>query len=229
MVNELVFLASIFIVSSGALVALQLGKDYLIGLVSTLAVIVNLFVIKQITLLGLTATASDALAVGITLSLNLMQEYYGKSSALKAIWVGFFCALFYCLLSMLHLTYLPAPLDTSNQHYHALLALMPRTISASLGTYLVVQRIDAHLYGFLKSKFAGRYFILRNYTSLAFTQILDTILFSFLGLYKMNLAYSSLQTIFEIMVVSILIKLTIIALAVPYVRLAKRINPVSLP
>lgn len=226
MTNELIFLGYVFAVSTAALSALRLGKEYLIGLISTMAVIVNLFVIKQISLFGLTATASDALAVGITLSLNLMQEYYGKQAALKTIWVGFFCALFYCAMSILHLAYIPAPLDTSNPHYLALLSFMPRTIIASLSVYLIVQRIDAHIYGFLKRHLEGRYFVLRNYGTLACTQILDTVLFSFLGLYKMSPAFSTLTTLVEIILVSTLIKLTMILIAVPYVRLAKRFNPV---
>lgn len=226
MSNELIFLGSIFAVSTAALAALRLGKDYLVGLISTMAVIVNLFVIKQITLFGFVATASDALAVGITLGLNLMQEYYGKQAALKTIWVGFFCALFYCLMSFIHLSYLPSSFDTSSPHYQALLSFMPRTIIASLSVYLIVQRIDAQLYGFLKKYFESRYFVLRNYGTLAFTQLLDTILFSFLGLYKMHAGYSSLSIIFEIIMVSTLIKLTVILIAVPYVRLAKIFYPV---
>ncbi len=226
MTNELIFLGSIFAVSTAALTALRLGKDYLIGLISTLSVVVNLFVIKQITLFGFTATASDALAVGITLSLNLMQEYYGKPSALKAIWVGFFCALFYCLMSLLHLAYIPALLDVSSVHYEALLSMMPRTIIASLTVYLIVQYIDAQLYGFMKRRFEGRFFVLRNYSTLACTQLLDTVLFSFLGLYKLNAAYSSLSVLGEIILVSTLIKLIVILIAVPYVRLAKIFYPV---
>ncbi len=228
MTNELIFLGYVFAVSTAALSALRLGKDYLIGLISTMAVIVNLFVIKQIPLFGLTATASDALAVGITLSLNLMQEYYGKQAALRTIWIGFFCALFYCAMSILHLSYIPSPLDTSHPHYLALLSFMPRAIIASLSAYLIVQRVDVHLYGFLKERLEGRYFVLRNYGTLAFTQLLDTVLFSFLGLYKMNPALSSLSTLFEIILVSTLIKFAMILIAVPYIRLAKRFNPVPL-
>jgi hypothetical protein len=225
--NELIFLVGIFLVSTAALIGLRLGKEFLIGLISTFAVIVNLFVLKQISLFGFTATASDALAVGITLSLNLMQEFYGKPAAFRAIWVGFFCALVYCVMCLVHLGYAPAALDTSSVHYQALLWLMPRTITASLSTYLIVQRIDAHIYGFLKVYFSDRYFVMRNYSTLAFTQILDTVLFSFLGLYKMSPAYSSLGTLSEIMTISILIKLTVILIAVPYVRLARSLYSVA--
>jgi len=223
MPNEIVFLLSVFCVSTCALIALRLGKEYLIGFVSSLAVVVNLFVIKQITLLGYTATASDSLAVGITLSLNLMQEYHGKPTAFTTIWVGFFCALFYSLMSIIHLTFIPAPLDTSNIHFKAILAAMPRIIIASLTTYLMVQRLDAQLYGYLKRICNGRFFVMRNYTSLICSQVFDTLLFSFLGLYMISPAYSSLYTLREIIIVSVLIKVAVIAIAVPYVRLAHQL------
>ena len=223
--NELIFLAYIITISTASLCALRLGKEYLIGTICVMALLVNLFVMKQITLFGVTATASDALAVGITLSLNLMQEYYKKPAALQTIWVSFFCMLLSILLTQLHLAYLPALLDTSTIHYHMLFKTLPRILSASFVTYLIVQFTDAHLYSFLKERLHGRFFIMRNYGSLACTQLLDTVLFSFLGLYKLNESFSSLHTIGTIIAVSYTIKLLVIAIAVPYVKLAKTLYP----
>ncbi len=219
--NELVFLGYIFVVSSGALLALRFGKEGLVGFICVQAVLVNLFVTKQITLFGFTATASDALAVGITLSLNLLQEYFQKPAAIKAIWVSFYCALFYTVLSLLHITYIPALTDTSSTLFQTLLAPMPRLVGASLVTYLIVQFTDATLYGLLKSFFKDHYFVARNYATLALTQLLDTILFSFLGLYGLNESFSQISTLIDIIVVSYIIKLVVIFIAVPYVRLAR--------
>ncbi len=92
--NELIFLGYILAVSSAALLALRFGKEGLIGLICVQAVLVNLFVTKQISLFGFTATASDAMAVGITLTLNILQEYFQKATALKAIWISFFVPSF---------------------------------------------------------------------------------------------------------------------------------------
>ena len=119
--NELIFIVYILVVSIAAIIASKWGKDALVGLICVQAVLMNLFVIKQITLFGLTATASDALAVGTTLSLNLLQEYYQKSAAQRAIWISFFCSLFYTGIALLHLAYIPAPTDTSSAFFAALL------------------------------------------------------------------------------------------------------------
>ena len=94
MLNELIFLSYICVVSGASLIALALGKEALVALICVQAVLVNFFVTKQITLFGLTATASDALAVGATLALNLLQEYYQKPVARKAIWISFFAHFF---------------------------------------------------------------------------------------------------------------------------------------
>ena len=195
------------------------------GLISIMTVLANLFVLKQITLFGFTATASDALAVGITLGLNLLQEYYTKSTAIKAIWIGFYTALFYAIMSLLHLAYVPAISDTFEPMYNAILTNMPRTVLASLVTFLIVQFTDTQLYALLKKQFNNRFFILRNYSTLAFTQLLDTVLFSFLGLYGISDNFSDISTIIDIIIISYIIKLIVIFIAVPYVRLAKTLLP----
>ncbi len=219
--NELIFLGYILAVSSAALAALRFGKEGLIGLICVQAVLVNLFVTKQITLLGFTATASDAMAVGITLNLNLLQEYYQKATAIKAIWISFFCAIFYTVMSLFHLAYTPAATDISSALFQGLLSPMPRLVAASLISYLVAQYTDTILYGILKERFGKRYFVLRNYGTLGFTQLLDTVLFSFLGLYGINESFSNLSTLFDIMLVSYIIKVLVIIIAVPYVRFAR--------
>lgn len=219
--NELILLGYIVAVSSAALLALRLGKEGLIGLICVQAVLINLFVTKQITLFGLTATASDAMAVGITLNLNLLQEYYQKASALKAIWISIFCSLFYTVISLFHLAYSPASTDTSSALFHVLLAPMPRLVIASLIAYFIAQYTDTMLYGWLKKRFDDRFFIIRNYGSIAISQLLDTILFAFLGLYRLNESFSNLGTLFDIILVSYIIKVVVIIIAVPYVRFAR--------
>ncbi len=222
--NELIFLGYVLCVSTASLIALRLGKEGLTALFCVQAVLLNLFVTKLITLFGFTATASDALAVGITLSLNLLQEYYQKSAVQKAIWIGFFSSLFYTALTLFHGAYVSAPTDIASACFQLLLAPMPRIVLASLGVYLLVQHIGAALYGYLKQIWHTRFFVARNYGTLAFTQLIDTVLFSFLGLYGINESFSSISTLFDIIIVSYIIKLVVIIIAVPFVRLAKNLT-----
>lgn len=223
MTNELILLFYIIFVSLSALGALYLGKETLIGLVCVQAVLVNLFVTKEISLFGLSATASDALAVGIALCLNLLQEYFGRPITQKAIWGSFFCALFYTGVAFLHVLYTPVPGNIASTYFDALLSPMPRIIVASLITYIIVQQTEYKIYGYLKTRLQNQYFILRNYSSIAVTQLLDTVLFSFLGLYGLTQNYSKLSTIRDIILISYSIKLLVLLIAAPFLAFSKKI------
>lgn len=215
--NELIFFLAIAVVSGSALVALKMGKEALIALIAVQWVLANLFVTKQISLFGFDATASDALAVGATLCLNLVQEYFGKPMARTAIVVGFGATLFYTILSALHVAYLPSHHDSMHTHFDAILSPMPRLAIASMITYVIAQWCDYTLYVFLKTKLPGASLTLRNYISVGVSQLLDTVLFSFLGLYGI------VDPLWSIIVVSYSIKVVVIVCATPFIALSRYI------
>jgi uncharacterized integral membrane protein (TIGR00697 family) len=216
--NELIFLTQVVFISCGTLAALYMGKQALISLICLQCVLANIFVLKEITLCGLTATGSDAFTVGIVLGLNLLQEYYGRSITRKTIWLSFGLLLFYIIVSSIHLHYIPALTDTMHHHYQALCGHMPRIMIASLLVYLVVQLFDTTLFARLNQWFGGRYLVLRVIISLSISQLLDTVLFSYLGLYGI------ISNIGQIIIVSYTIKLVSIVLSSPFVALTKMIN-----
>lgn len=215
--NELIFIFHTIIIAVFALGSLALGRSALVAFISSQCILANLFVVKQITLFGLTATCADAFTVGATIGLNLLQEYFGKEIAKKAIWINFFLLIFYAIVSQIHLLYLPHSADVAQQHFMPLLTLMPRIVIASFSVYLVAQMTDYYLYGILKKTFHDKYIIFRNYASIAFCQLLDTVLFSYLGLYGI------IDNIEEVIVISYLIKLASILVATPFVGFSRRI------
>jgi uncharacterized integral membrane protein (TIGR00697 family) len=215
--NELIFLVHTMTIAVFALVSLALGRYALIAFVCIQCILANLFVVKQITLFGLTATCSDAFTVGATIGLNMLQEYFGKDIARKTIWINFFLLIFYAIVSQLHLLYTPHTADIMQQHFIPLLQFMPRIVIASFSVYLITQMADYYLYGILKKMFHDKYLIFRNYASIAVCQLLDTVLFSFLGLYGI------IDNIGEVIIISYLIKLTSIIVATPFVGFSRRI------
>lgn len=219
--NELIFLTYLITIAISAYTALRLGAHALVALMSLLAVLANLFVSKQIILFGFQATASDALAVGVTICLNLIQEYYGKITARKAITTSFICLLAYTAFSKLHLLYTPALADGMQIHFEPILAIMPRITIASLFTFFIVQHLDATLYGFIKKSLPKTSFTFRNFISTSITQFIDTVLFSFLGLYGI------VNTISSIIMISYSIKLITIFILVPLVKMGLQIFPVN--
>ena len=210
MLNELIFFGHILVVSVFAAIALKLKKEALIALISVQAILANVFVTKQILFYGFCVTCTDIFTVGISLCLNFLQEYYDKKTAQKTIWISFFCLIFYLIMSQIHLLYLPAEIDIYNKHFIKLFAPMPRIIIASMLAYLISQYIDTNVYGFLKIRINN--FVLRNYGSIFVSQLVDTALFSFLGLYGI------VDNIWHIIFISFLIKLISIIIIVPLSR-----------
>jgi uncharacterized integral membrane protein (TIGR00697 family) len=217
MLNELIFITHSTAIAVSSLIALYLGSGALVAFVCACCILANLFVIKQVTLFGLAATCSDAFTIGATLGLNLLQEYFGKSMARKAIWINFFLLVFYGIVSQIHLWYSPSTLDNTQEHFVPILGLMPRIVIASFSVYFFVQMLDYALYGFLKRTFNDKHLVFRNYFSIALCQLIDTILFSFLGLYGI------VENIIHIIIISYSIKLLSIILATPFVLFSRHI------
>jgi uncharacterized integral membrane protein (TIGR00697 family) len=219
--NELIFFAHLFTLLASLLGALKLGKEALVGLICVLAVLMNIFVLKQITLFGLTVTATDAFAVSVTLGFNLLQEYYGIKITRQAIWISFYVSIVALILSTIHVWYLPSVTDIYHCHFESILSVMPRIVIASLTTYIIVMQVDALIYKALKKRFGSSHMVLRNYASIAFSQLLDTLLFSFLGLWGM-VPYLS-----HIILVSYTIKIITIFCITPLIAVSKHIIPID--
>jgi uncharacterized integral membrane protein (TIGR00697 family) len=92
---------------------------------------------------------------------------------------------------------------------------MPRIMIASISVYLFSQLLDYILYGALKKMCQERYLVLRNYASIAFCQLVDTVLFSFLGLYGI------VHNIWDVIIISYSVKLGAIVIATPFVILSR--------
>ncbi len=214
--NEALFFIHIIIVVFFTFGALRLGKEALAALTALFAVLANFFVLKQIFLFGWNVTCSDLFAIGTILGLNLLQEHWGKEIAKKTIWISFFSMIAFGVLSQIHLLYQPSSFDFSDDHCSAILAFAPRLLIASLAAFLLVQQIDLRLFGFLKKRWSGVSWQWRNGVSLFFTQLIDTVLFSFLGLYGI------VASIGSIIALSFCLKLVIIASVAALTTVSKR-------
>lgn len=214
--NELLFLIQTIVIVSFALAALKLGRAALTAWVVVQALLANLFVLKQITLIGFTVTASDAFAIGSLLGLNFIQEFYSKEEAQKATWICFFFMLFFVLVSQLHLSYIPSPYDNTQEAFFTLLSPAPRLLLASMGVFFVVQQFDIRFFNFLKSRMPKASFAFRTTIALVISQFLDTLLFSFAGLYGL------VDSIVDIILISFILKLFVTACFTTCVRSATR-------
>lgn len=207
MINNALFLFSVFLTTAFAWGFLKLGKGALITWIALSGLLANLFVLKQITIFGLNATASDIFAVSGLFSLNLLQEYFGKSATKEAIWASLTCLIAFTVLSQIHLLYLPSTFDEAHPAYHQIFQHTPRIFFASITTLFIVQQFDSRFYPFLRTKLSHLPMLLTSSLSILISQLLDTALFSLLGLYGL------VSALFEIFVMCYSIKvLTILCL-----------------
>lgn len=218
MINEIFFLAQIILVVGFSLGAVRLGAHALIALIALQGVLANLFVVKQMSLFGLVVTCSDVFAIGSILGLNLLQEHFGKKEAQKAIQISFITLVFFVFVSQIHLLYAPASVDRTHEAFVSILESAPRIVLASIFVYYLVQKIDVALFGRLKGWFGGRRLGLRMGISLVFTQWIDTVLFSFLGLFGL------VESIFSVIAVSFAVKCLVIGMSAPLVALSRRFS-----
>lgn len=210
--NELILIFHVAAVLVFALMALRLGKSSLIALIALQGVLANLFVVKQMALFGFSVTCSDVFAIGGILSLNLLQEYFGKEAAKEAVRISFLALLFFGAMSQIHLLYVPTAFDGTQGAFQTIFSSSLRIVAGSIATFYLVQKFDVHFFGLLKGKLPVRIAI-----SLFCSQLLDTVLFSFLGLYGI------VESIFDVVLVSFLIKCLIIGASSPFAAFSKKV------
>jgi uncharacterized integral membrane protein (TIGR00697 family) len=213
MTNELIFLGHTAFVLFGLLVFLILGEAALTAFLGLLVILANLYVLKQIELFGFTVTCSDVFIVGISLGLGLMQKFFGNGSTKKAITVNLALSLAYLGLSFFHLGYTPAPEDTTQEHYRALLAFMPRIILVSLVVSWTTEQLNRlSLKRFFRLMNPGPATVLASLLA----QLWDTVTFSIFGLYGI------VTSVWDIMLVSFGIKALVILASAPFIGLIYR-------
>jgi queuosine precursor transporter len=220
--NEIIFFIHVILVMTFGFGALKMGKTTLTAWIALQAVLANLFVIKQICFFGFHVTCSDVFAIGSVFGLNLLREYYGQEVSKKALWTCFFAMIFFVIMSQVHLFYQPSSFDTAHPAFETILSSSPRLLIASLAVFTIAQQIELRLFGFLKDKFHFLPLSIRNAFSVSTTQFLDTFLFSVFGLWGI-VAHLS-----DVILISFLIKLFVIALMSPLIHFSKRFAPSAL-
>ena len=216
MVNEIFFLIQILLIIGFSVGAARIGPNAMTAYVAMCGVLANLFVVKQMELFGLTVTCSDVFAVGCILGLNLMQEHFGKDAAIKTTTISFIAMVFFVLVSQIHLWYTPSIHDQTHAAFAAILKSTPRIVFASIAVFFLVQKMDVVFFGWLKNRLAGRFPALRMGIALLLSQFVDTILFSFAGLYGI------VASLFDVIAVSFIVKCLVIACSAPLASLSRR-------
>jgi uncharacterized integral membrane protein (TIGR00697 family) len=215
--NELTFFIHIAAMISFIILALRIGREALIAVIVVQVILANLFVTKQMNLFSLDITCSEVYTVGAIFSLNLLQTYFGKKAANKTLWIVFFLLFFVIIMSQFQIRYLPSKYDSMHPAFAAILGYTPRIMITSFFCALSMQKLDMELFGYLKRKFTKLPFFIPFACASLITQFLDTVLFSFIALYGI------VHSMKDIIMMSYLVKVTVIFSIAPFTILVKRL------
>lgn len=227
--NEVIFLGMLLFTMGMSLWAFKKGPEWMIALIAVEIVLMNIFAIKQMDLFGLSVTGGNVMYASIFLSTDLLSEFHGKKWALKAVKIGFFAAFFATVVFQFVLKFNPNGLDFAQPHFIELFNFLPRIVIGSLIAYLVSQNLDVHLFDKIKNRTGEKHLWLRNTGSTAISQLIDTLIFTMVGLLMIpglpqNAYFEGvipIEIFWEVVFFTYLIKLLAAVLDTPFIYLAK--------
>ena len=228
MSNEIIFIIQTLIGLFFTLIAFKLGKVWIYAFIASCVILANIFVNKQITLLGLNATGGNVVYGAIFLATDLLSEHYGKKEARKGVFIGFFVSLFYLSMTQMILLFKKNSNDWgASEAMDIIFSTSPSIVFASLIAYLISQLNDIWLFHFIKSKTNEKFLWLRNNLSTYSSQLFDSIIFSFLAFYLFPLFFNTeqlpFQVIIQIVITTYLLKLIVAVIDTPFIYLSKKI------
>ena len=220
MSNEVLFLLMTLVGLIFTLFCFRMGKTWLYAYVGIAIILANIFVTKQMPLLGLSATGGNVMYGTIFLATDLLSEHYGKYQARRAVFIGFLAALIYLVMSQFITAFTPAPYDTVQSGMESIFNFAPRIILGSLTAYLASQLHDVWFFHLLKERTQGRLLWFRNNVSTWISQLIDSVTFTlvaFLGTFEWSV-------ILQIILTTYLLKVLIAAIDTPFIYLSYRIK-----
>lgn len=110
---------------------------------------------------------------------DTISELYGDKRASHVVWVGFVVSL--VMLGFLQLAvHVPEVENGQQERFAAVFGTAPRAVFASMVAYLVAQLVDVRLFHFWKRLTKGKHLWLRNNGSTIGSQLIDTLLVTFI-------------------------------------------------
>ena len=225
-VNELLFLGLAIFLFSMNLVALRLGRGYLLAMIAIATVLMNIAVTKQYNLFGLAATGGNALYGATFLLTDLLNEHHGRKAALQGVIVGFMAMLVFVIVTQVLLLIPANSEDFAQSSLVTLFTLTPRIVLGSLIAFAIAQSLDVYLFTKLKQATNGKLLWLRNNASTLISQAIDTLIFTFIGLTTFTVfgntveGFIGLDIFWQVALVTYLIKIIVSLLDTPFIYLS---------
>ena len=143
---------------------------------------------------------------------------YGEKSAKKAVYIGFFSLAATIIIMQIALMFKPNEFDFIQESLKTIFAILPRIALASLVAYGISQFHDVWAYKLWKKLFPGiRFLWLRNNASTMVSQLLDSVIFTFIAFWGLLPQSEFIQ----ILITTYVLKLIVAAVDTPFLYLAR--------
>ncbi|MCK5805331.1 MAG: queuosine precursor transporter [Lentisphaeria bacterium] len=217
--NELLWFSMLVASLTMVLVFYKLfGKVGLFVWIPIGTIVANIQVIKIVELFGFQTTLGNIVYASLFLATDILSENHGPKDARKGVAIGFLTLVSLTGLMNLALWFQPGTADSAHGSLAEIFTMMPRLALASALAYCLSQTHDVAAYQFWKKRVPGiRAIWLRNNASTVVSQLLDTVVFTFV-------AFAGLfpwPVILEILWTTYVLKLLVAVLDTPFIYLAR--------
>lgn len=151
------------------------GKVGLIVWIVLNLIISNIQTVKIIEIMGNCISLGNISYSSIFLATDILNEKYGKKIAQKSVYVSFIAIVIFTFAMAMTLNFIPASVDSSQEHLMQIFSYLPQITIGSLLAYLISQLLDTTLYQWLHKHNAKLW--IKNNISTIISQIVDSIIF----------------------------------------------------
>ena len=227
MPNEILIILSFLLIYGGVMLFYRLfGKNGLLAFNVMATLLANIEVLLVVRAFGIEMTLGNVLFASTFLITDILSENHGKKDANRAVIISTLCSVFFIAISQMWLLYTPSESDWASSSFRTIFSSTPRVVCASLIVYLISQLIDVWLYhkwwDWCRKRFGdeNKGLWIRNNGSTMISQIINTLLYTFLAFYGTY----DIRTLLSIFISSYLIFFVTSLLDTPFVYWCRKIG-----
>lgn len=194
-------------------------KEGLYVWIAVASVLANIFVCKQVNLLGFATSLGSVLFASNFLATDILTIKYDKKIAMKAVVLGLIAVIGYILATQLCLLFIPNELDFAQDSMQNLFALSGRISISSVTMYFLSNLFDVYIFDKLRKKFPKKLWLSNNIATIL-SNCGENFLFGmgcFLGIFPF-------WTIIEMQFVGCIVEIIIALLDTPFLYWAKNLK-----
>lgn len=185
MVNEILIVLTLFVFNFFAVLAFRFfGRNGLFCWITIATIAANIEVVILIRAFGLEITLGNSLIASTFVATDILNEFFGKREAKRAILFCIFFQILFILISRTWFLYVPSENDAASAQIKAVFTATPRIVVASLIAYAVSAFLDVIIYKEVWNRLEkhgwdkNRGLWIRNNVSTIISQLANAVIFN---------------------------------------------------